>query len=146
MRTPLHPITREAVVQAEKLIGLDFSDAKIDQALAGLKEQLDNFESMRRFPLSNSVPPAMQFNPLPVGFKFETQRRKFKGSSPARVELPAYRDDLAFCSVGELAALIELFADIENSDGEAPVGERMRGKGAGDAAADDRYTHVLDSR
>src|SRR5207247_331728 len=70
--TNTNPITREVVVHAEKLIGLDFSDAKIDMALPGLKEQLDNFEAMRRFPLSNGVPPALQFNPLPVGFKFET--------------------------------------------------------------------------
>jgi len=106
-QTNTNPIPREVVVQAEKLIGLDFSDAKIDLALSGLKEQLDNFEAMRRFPLSNGVPPALQFNPLPVGFKFETQRRKFKASPRGKVKLPANMDDLAFCSVGELAALIK---------------------------------------
>ena len=105
--TNTNPIAREAVVGAEKLIGLDFSDAKIDQALPGLKEQLDNFEAMRRFPLSNGVPPALQFNPLPVGFKFETARKRFKASSPRNVNLPAKRDDLAFYSVGELAALLK---------------------------------------
>src|SRR6185369_9881846 len=101
------PIAREAVVQAEKLIGLDFSNAKIDLALPGLKEQLDNFEAMRRFPLSNGVPPALQFNPLPVGFKFETGRKRFKASPPRSVNLPASRDELAFYSVGELAALLK---------------------------------------
>jgi Asp-tRNA(Asn)/Glu-tRNA(Gln) amidotransferase A subunit family amidase len=105
-QTNTNPITREAVVQAEKLIGLDFSDPKIDLALPGLKEQLDNFEAMRRFPLSNRVPPAMQFNPLPVGFKFETARKKFKASSVGSVKLPANLDDLAFYSIGELGALI----------------------------------------
>ncbi len=105
--TNTNPITREVVVQAEKLIGLDFSDAKIDLALPGLKEQLDDFEAMRRFPLSNGVPPALQFNPLPVGFKFETARKRFKASSPGKVKLPANLDDLAFYSVGELAALIK---------------------------------------
>ena len=105
--THTNPITREVVVQAEKLIGLDFSDAKIDLALPGLKEQLDDFEAMRRFPLSNGVPPALQFNPLPVGFKFETARKRFKASSPGKVKLPADQDDLAFYSVGELAALIK---------------------------------------
>jgi len=105
--TNTNPITREVVVQAEKLIGLDFSDAKIDLALPGLKEQLDDFEAMRRFPLSNGVPPALLFNPLPVGFKFETARKRFKASSPGKVKLPADLDDLAFYSVGELAALIK---------------------------------------
>lgn len=106
-QTQTHPITRAEVRDAEKLIGLDFSDAKIDMMLPGLKDQLDNYEVMRRFPLSNGVPPAIQFNPLPVGFKFATERRKFKASSAGKVKLPANPDDLAFYSVGELAALIK---------------------------------------
>src|ERR1017187_8620499 len=100
------PITRESVRDAEALIGVDFSDAKIDMMVPGLKEQLGNYEAMRRFPLSNGVPPAIQFNPLPVGFKFETERRKFKASPLPKIKLPANPDDLAFYSVGELAALI----------------------------------------
>ena len=106
-QTNTNPIAREAVIGAEKLIGLDFSETKIDLALPGLREQLDNFEAMRRFPLSNGVPPALQFNPLPVGFKFETGRKRFKASSPRNVNLPAKRDALAFYSVGELAALLK---------------------------------------
>src|ERR1017187_3919269 len=101
------PITRESVRDAEALIGVDFSDAKIDMMVPGLKEQLGNYEAMRRFPLSNGVPPAIQFNPLPVGFKFETERRKFKTSPLPKIKLPANPDDLAFYSVGELAALIK---------------------------------------
>jgi Asp-tRNA(Asn)/Glu-tRNA(Gln) amidotransferase A subunit family amidase len=106
-QTNTNLITREAVLQAEKLIGLDFSDRKIDLLLPGLKSQLENFEVIHRFPLSNSIPPALQFNPLPVGFKFETARRKFKMSPPGKVKLPANRDDLAFFSAGQLAALIK---------------------------------------
>ena len=49
----------------------------------------------------------MLFNPLPVGMKFETVRKKFKMSSPGKVKLPANPDDLAFYSVEELAALIK---------------------------------------
>lgn len=99
-------ITREAVVEAGKVIGLQFSEEKIDLVLPGLREQLGHFETLRRLPLSNGSPPSLQFNPLPVGFKFETQRRKFKASPTGRVKLPANQDDLAFYSVGELAALI----------------------------------------
>jgi Asp-tRNA(Asn)/Glu-tRNA(Gln) amidotransferase A subunit family amidase len=62
---------------------------------------------MRRFPLSNGIPPALQFNPLPVGFKFETPRRQFKASPPGQVKLPPNLDELAFYSIGELAALIK---------------------------------------
>jgi len=58
-QTNTNLITREAVVQAQQLIGLDFSEQKIDLMLPGLKGQLEYYEVMRRFPLSNSVPLAM---------------------------------------------------------------------------------------
>jgi Asp-tRNA(Asn)/Glu-tRNA(Gln) amidotransferase A subunit family amidase len=100
-------ISRDAVHGAEELFGLEFSDKKIDQMLAGLKDQRDNYEAMRRFPLSNGVPPAIQFNPLPVGFKFETKRKKFHPSLRPKIKLPVNFDELAFYSIGEQAALIK---------------------------------------
>lgn len=106
-RAATNIITRENVQAAETLIGLDFSDAKIDMMLPGLKSQLADYHALRAFPLSNSVFPAMQFNPLPSGFKFETERRKFRPGSPGKVRLPANPDDLAFYSISELAALIK---------------------------------------
>jgi Asp-tRNA(Asn)/Glu-tRNA(Gln) amidotransferase A subunit family amidase len=102
-----NPITREVVAGAEQLLGLDFSEAETDLMLRGLKSQLDDYEAMRRFPLSNGVPPALQFNPLPVGFKFETQRRKFRASLLPKIKLPTNPDDLAFYSINQLAALIK---------------------------------------
>src|SRR4051812_45419407 len=75
-------ITPQTVREAERLIGLDFSDAKIEMMLPGLKGQLEDFEAIHKFPLSNSIPPAIQFNPLPRGFTFERERKKFKMSSP----------------------------------------------------------------
>ena len=95
------------MVDAEKLMGLDFSDGKIDMMLPDLKEEAGRFEALHRFAFSNDVPPALLFNPIPVGMKFETQRRKFKMSPAGKVKLPANLDDLAFYSVGELAALIK---------------------------------------
>ncbi len=106
-QTSTNPITRAEVRESQKLLGLEFSDQKTDLLLPGLNAQRENFESLRGFPLSNSVPPALQFNPLPVGFKFETQRRKFKASPSPKVKLPADLDDLAFFSIGELAALVK---------------------------------------
>lgn len=106
-QTNTNTITREAVADAEKLIGLDFSDAKIDLMLNGLREQLKDFEAMRKFPLSNSVLSAMQFNPIPVGMKLDTKRKKFKMSPPGKMKLPENMDDLAFYSVAQLGELIK---------------------------------------
>jgi Asp-tRNA(Asn)/Glu-tRNA(Gln) amidotransferase A subunit family amidase len=106
-QTNTNTITRETVAEAEKLIGLDFSDSKIDMMVSGLKNQLGDFEAMRKFPLSNSVPPAMQFNPIPVGMKIDTKHKKFKMSPAGKVTLPENMDDLAFYSVRQLGELIK---------------------------------------
>ena len=106
-QTNTNLITRDTVKEAQKLFGLNFSDAKIDLMLPDLNDQRAAFERLHKFPLSNSVPCAMFFNPLPVGMKFETVRKKFKMSPSGKVKLPANPDDLAFYSVEELAALIK---------------------------------------
>lgn len=106
-QTDTNSITRDQVMATARLLGLEFSDAEIGLMLPGLKTQLDDYQTLRRLPLANSVPPALQFNPLPVGFTFETQRRTFRPSRLPKIKLPANPDDLAFFSIGELAALIK---------------------------------------
>lgn len=105
---PRHtPFTREIIESAERLIGLSFTDAKRDSMLDGLKEQLGNYESIRKVNLENSVPPAVMFNPIPIGTKFESKRKEFKESKITKVKVPKNLDDLAYYSVGELAYLIK---------------------------------------
>jgi Asp-tRNA(Asn)/Glu-tRNA(Gln) amidotransferase A subunit family amidase len=106
-QTNTNTITGETVAEAEKLLGLDFSDSKIGMMVSGLKNQLSDFEAMRKFPLSNSVLPAMQFNPIPIGMKIDTKHRKFKISPAGKVKLPENMDDLAFYSVRQLGELIK---------------------------------------
>jgi Asp-tRNA(Asn)/Glu-tRNA(Gln) amidotransferase A subunit family amidase len=106
-QTNTNSITRETVADAEKLMGLDFSESKLDMMVGGLKNQLNDFEAMRKFPLSNSVPPAMQFNPIPIGMKIDTKQKKFKLSPAPKVKLPENLDDLAFYSIRELGELIK---------------------------------------
>lgn len=76
-QSPANPLTREMVINAEKLIGLTFTDAKRDSMFDGLKQHLDNYEQIRRVHLDNSIPPAILFNPIPVGMKFQMERRSF---------------------------------------------------------------------
>lgn len=100
------PITRDIVMSAEKIIGITFSDAKRDSMLDGLNEQLKDYEAIRKIRIDNSVPPALLFNPIPVGMKLETKRLPFKTSPPGKVAMPSNIEDLAFYSVGQLAELI----------------------------------------
>lgn len=103
---PANPLTREIVFNAEKLIGLSFTDAKRDSMLDGLKQHLDHYEQIRRVHLDNSIPPAILFNPIPIGMKFQMEQRKFKMSKIGKIEVPANVEELAFFSVRELAELI----------------------------------------
>jgi Asp-tRNA(Asn)/Glu-tRNA(Gln) amidotransferase A subunit family amidase len=105
-QTNTNPITREIVQDAEKLIGLEFSDTNLDMMLSGLKNQLDDYKAIHKFPLSNSVPPAILFNPIPVGMKLSHERSTFKSPALPNIKLPANQDEFAFYSVTELAALI----------------------------------------
>jgi Asp-tRNA(Asn)/Glu-tRNA(Gln) amidotransferase A subunit family amidase len=56
--------------------------------------------------IDNSVPPALAFNPIPVGMKFETKRQPPVWSAAAKLAVPQNLEELAFASVGELAELI----------------------------------------
>ncbi len=97
----------ETVVSAEKLLGLRFSQEKVEMMLPGLRDQLRNFETLRTFPLSNGVPPALVFNPLPVGYQLPAgPRKKSRFASAGRIRLPEERDELAFYTVGQLAELL----------------------------------------
>ncbi|MBI3578887.1 MAG: amidase [Ignavibacteriales bacterium] len=107
-QTPSNSLTREQVANAEALMGLNFSDAKRDSMLAGLNDQLSDYEALRKIPLANSVPPALLFNPIPVGFKFEKAKKPFKISPAGTVTFPKNLEDVAFYSVGQLAELIKM--------------------------------------
>jgi len=101
------PITKEAVAGAEKIIGLAFTDVERDSMLDGLKEQLGNYQGIRGVTIPNGVPPAVMFNPIPVGLKFEKSRKPFKATPPGKVVLPVDREELAFYSVGQLGFLLK---------------------------------------
>ena len=101
------PVTRAMVIDGEQLIGLHFSDAKRDSMLGDLKDQRTNYENLRKIPLDNSVPPAILFNPIPVGMRFESERKPFVMSPSPALAAPKNIEDLAFSSVGELGALLK---------------------------------------
>jgi Asp-tRNA(Asn)/Glu-tRNA(Gln) amidotransferase A subunit family amidase len=101
-----NPITVDNVVSAEKIIGLEFTQAKRDSMLDDLFDQLKNYENLRKVSLPNSIPPAILFNPIPAGFQFEKAKTLFKMSPPGKVVMPKNLEDLAFYSVRQLAQLI----------------------------------------
>ena len=99
-------ITKENIEGAEKIIGLKFTDAERDSMLSSLDSQLVNYEHMRDISLKNSIPPAITFNPIPVGFEFPKEQKQIRFSDYSHTKLPEDINDLAYYSTGELAELI----------------------------------------
>ncbi len=100
-------IKKEFIPSAEKIIGLEFTDAECDSMQDALNDQLGNYENIRKIHLDNSVSPAMLFNPIPVGFKFEQKQKPIKFGDYSYVKMPSKIEDLTFYSIGELARLIK---------------------------------------
>lgn len=102
-------ITEQDVTSAEKISGLKFTMKERTMLLDDLKENLQNYQKMRKIPLSNDISPALLFNPLPAGFDLEKYRNRneFIYHEPQEVPLPENPEDLAFYSVRELSWLIK---------------------------------------
>ncbi|AKD03086.1 amidase [Pontibacter korlensis] len=91
---------------AQKLIGLNFTDAQLDSTITELEELRENYEVLRKQNLPNSVAPALVFNPIPVGYTFETQKSAFEAERAQNVKLPRKREELAFYTIPQLAELV----------------------------------------
>ena len=100
-------LTTNDVIVAEKLFGLDLPADKLRMMLPGLRAQQRDYTVIRQIAVSNSVLPAVLFNPIPSGMTFETKRLKPEWSPALRLAAPAHLEDAAFYSVGQLAALLK---------------------------------------
>lgn len=99
-------ITKENIKNAGRVIGLDFTDAEIDSMQSSLDSQLSNYDNIRNIELKNNVPPAILFNPIPVGFEFPKEQEQIRFGDYSRTKLPVDLNELAFYSIGQLAELI----------------------------------------
>ncbi len=103
---PAPTITRDIVKQAMAIAGLKFDDAQIDMMLRGLSDRLRSYEAVWALKLPNDVAPALVFNPVLPGMKFETQKRAARLSRVAAPGAPRNLEDVAFYTVRQLGALL----------------------------------------
>jgi Asp-tRNA(Asn)/Glu-tRNA(Gln) amidotransferase A subunit family amidase len=103
--TPAPRITKEMMHQAEKLIGIELTDAQEAMALGGVNRNLDAYEANRKIDIPLDTEPAISFHPMPARKELYTARTKFRFG---KVELPQFKtvEDLAFATVPQLAELI----------------------------------------
>ncbi len=104
---PEKKINKEIIERAEKIIALEFTDAERDSMQDALNEQLSNYLNIHKVKIDNSIPPAIMFNPIPVGFKFDQTQKPIRFGNYSHTKVPKNIDDLAYYSIGELAHLIK---------------------------------------
>src|SRR5262249_15353230 len=97
----------EMMPNAEKLIGLDFTDKQEEMALRGVNNNLDSYEVVRKIDVPLDTEPAVVFHPALPGFhiKRAAPKTKFKFGKNEPVTYKSV-DDLAFATVPQLAELI----------------------------------------
>ena len=100
------PIAARDIAAAERIVGLEFSEAERDSMLADLVENLQSYLAMRGVRIENAVAPAIEFDPIPAGMALPTGRSRFAPSPARRLERPADLEDLAFWPVRDLAELV----------------------------------------
>jgi len=87
-------------------MNLQFDSVEQVMIDSGMADLLDDYREIRAYSLPNSTPPAIQFNPLPYGFKVPEPTPKMEWEIPEGVSMPNWGADLAFMSIPELASLI----------------------------------------
>jgi len=100
-------ITKEMMRNAEKLMGLDFTDAQEAMALNGVNTNLERYEAVRKIDVPLDTEPALAFHPAQPGFhiKKAPAKTKFKFGKSEPIQFKSV-EDLAFATVPQLAELI----------------------------------------
>jgi hypothetical protein len=96
-------VTAEMLAQAEKVTGLEFTDAERELMLDGLDEQLADYRAIHEFHLDNGVAPAVRMDPVPPGMTFKGESA-FRLSSVAAPDASA--EEMPFLAVTQLGKLL----------------------------------------
>jgi Asp-tRNA(Asn)/Glu-tRNA(Gln) amidotransferase A subunit family amidase len=99
-------ITREMIDAASLVADVHIADEYKDMLLDGLNGYSESFEAIYALHLKNEVAPALIFDPVLPGMKFETERRPMRISAAPNVAAPRNLEDVAFYSVRQLAELV----------------------------------------
>ncbi len=98
----------QTLAAAERVAGLEFTDAERRLMLRDINDRLRSYERIRAVPLENADAPALRFDPRPPGFRIatpSTQRKAELADGPVP-DVPADLEALAHWPVTQLARLV----------------------------------------
>ena len=98
--------TAQDTRSSEELFDLSFDEQERQLMESGLNDNLKAYRELHAYTIPNSVPPALQFNQLPVGFSPKQDQAPIDWGLSENVVVPEDREELAFYSVADLSVLI----------------------------------------
>ncbi len=99
-------ITKQMIKEAEALAGLEFTDAEREAIVRGVNSNARNYAQLRTVELPNSVPPAVQFDPVLAGMKLPTEKKTPRFTKVSGLTKPANLEAVAFWPALHLAELV----------------------------------------
>ena len=103
--TPPLRVTKEMMHQAEKLIGIELTDAQEAMALGGVNRNLDAYEANRKIDVPLDTEPAIAFHPTRAKKELYAPKTKFRFGKIEPVQFNNV-EELAFATVPQLAELL----------------------------------------
>jgi Asp-tRNA(Asn)/Glu-tRNA(Gln) amidotransferase A subunit family amidase len=103
-------VSREALIGAEEVAGLEFTDDERQLMLSGLDDLREDYVKLREIAIDNSVSPALHFNPVLPGMDLPSQPPRRRTSRPKLTTRPKDDAELAFLPVTELGNLLRIGA------------------------------------
>ncbi len=101
-----HQDTIRMIRETTRLYDLDFTEDEADSMIVNINNYNFILKGMHRSMLTNDVPFPFAFRPAPAGMKIPTKKEKIYWDIPLRTILPADKNELAFYSIPQLAALL----------------------------------------
>jgi Asp-tRNA(Asn)/Glu-tRNA(Gln) amidotransferase A subunit family amidase len=101
-------ITKEMIDEAAVVAGVAIADDYKQMMLDNLNQQAKGYSEIYALHIPNSVEPALLFDPLLPGMKWDNQKKPMRiSAAPAGMNgAPKNLEDIAFASVRELAELL----------------------------------------
>src|SRR5438067_13937791 len=102
-------ITKQMIESAAAIADVPISEEYKEMMLENLNDHGKGYEEIYKLHIPNSVDPALIFDPVLPGMKFETARKPLKMSkvaNAATASAPKNLEDLAFASGRELGELV----------------------------------------
>jgi hypothetical protein len=102
----VNAISKADISAAAMLAGISFTEAQQEMMLEDVQSRLKSYGSIHDLNIPNRVAPALDFNPVLPGMRFETARHPMRLSKAGEIGAPKNLDDAAFYSVRQLAELV----------------------------------------